>query len=130
MFNVDDFARLQFLEGRWKGEAPDGTPFYEEYDRPEPSVFRSRRFADASFGEHSDGSTITLKDGEVVSQWGEFTWRAASIDGDSASFDPVNAPSHFSWHRIDDMTLEARQRWTADGKEQRYTITMTRIAND
>ncbi|WP_306397419.1 hypothetical protein [Telluria beijingensis] len=130
MFNADDFARLQFLEGRWKGEAPDGTPFYEEYDRPEPSVFRSRRFTDATFSEHTDGSTITLKDGEVVSQWGEFTWRAAGIDGDSASFDPVNAPSHFSWHRIDDMTLEARQRWTADGKEQRYTITMTRIAND
>lgn len=130
MFSVDEFAHLDFLAGRWKGEAPDGTPFYEEYDRPEPTVFRSRRFTDATFSEHSDGSTITFQDGEVISQWGEFSWRAAAIDANSASFDPVNAPSHFSWHRIDDRTLEARQRWTADGKEQQYTISMTRIADN
>lgn len=130
MFSVDDFARLRFLEGRWRGEAPDGTPFHEQYDHPAPDVYRSRRFSDATFTEHSDGSTITFQDGEVVSQWGEFTWRASSIAPDAASFDPVNAPSHFSWHRIDTDTLEARQRWSADGKEQRYTITLTRIAND
>ena len=31
MFNIDEFARLRFLEGRWQGEAPDGSAFFEEY---------------------------------------------------------------------------------------------------
>jgi len=128
MFSIEDFARLQFLTGRWKGTTPDGKPFYEEYDRPEPTVFRSRRFTDASFAEHSDGSTITFQDGEVISQWGEFTWRAEDIGPDVAAFAPVNAPSHFAWHRIDADRLEARQRWEADGKEQRLTIALARIA--
>lgn len=127
MFNVDEFARLRFLEGRWQGEAPDGSAFFEEYDRPAPEMFRSRRYTSAAFTEHSDGSTIALRDGEVVAQWGEFTWRASTIETDGASFEPVSAPSQFSWRRIDDATLEAHQRWTSDGKEHQYTIQMKRI---
>lgn len=129
MFTVDQFSRLAFLSGRWQGATPDGKPFYEEYDQPEPTVFRSRRFGDATFSEYSDGSTITFADGEVIAQWGEFTWHASRIDDTAACFDPVNAPSHFSWHRLDGNRLEARQRWTADGKEQHYTIALTRIAS-
>lgn len=127
MLSFDDFSRLRFLEGRWKGETPDGTEFFEEYDHPEPNVFRSRRFKSAAFDESSDGSTIAWRDGEVVSQWGEFTWRATAIEADSAAFAPVNAPSHFEWHRVGDAAFEARQRWLADGKEQHLTIRMVRV---
>lgn len=128
MFSMDDFAQLQFLEGRWQGESPDGKAFFEQYDRPEPGVFRSRRFSDASFGEHSDGATISLRDGEVISQWNDYSWRASRIAPDAADFEPVNAPSRFSWRRVDDGTLEATQHWTAEGKEQQYTLRMTRLA--
>ncbi len=128
MFSMDDFAQLQFLEGRWKGESPDGKAFFEQYDRPEPGVFRSRRFPDAGFTEHSDGATISLQDGDVISQWNEYSWRATRIAPDGADFEPVNAPSRFSWRRVDDLTLEATQRWTAEGKEQQYTLQMTRLA--
>jgi len=127
MFNADEFARLRFLEGRWKGETPDGTEFFEVYDRPQPDTFRSRRFTSAAFTEHSDGSTIFLRDGEVTSQWGEFTWRASVIDDASATFEPVNAPSRFTWRRLDGATLEAHQRWSVDGKEQQLTIRMVRV---
>ena len=127
MFSLDDFSQLQFLEGRWRGIAPDGKEFFEEYDRPEPTVFRSQRFPDGDFGEHTDGATISFKDGEVISQWGEFTWKASSIGPDNAAFEPVNAPSQFTWRRVDDATLEARQRWSADGKEQEFTLQMTRM---
>ncbi len=127
MFSLDEFAQLQFLEGRWKGESPDGKEFFEQYDRPEPAVFRSRRFPDAGFTEHSDGATISFKDGEVVSQWNEFTWKASAIRADGADFAPVNAPSRFSWRRVDEATLEATQHWTAEGKEQQYTLRMTRV---
>lgn len=128
MFSFDDFAQLKFLEGRWRGVTADGKEFFEEYVHPEPMVFHSRRYPDASFERHSDGSTIRFEDGEVVSEWGEFRWRAAAIGPDRASFAPVNAPGDFDWHRVDADTLEAIQRWKADGKSQEYTIRLTRVA--
>jgi len=127
MFSFDDFAQLAFLEGRWRGVSADGKEFYEEYVRPEPTVFHSRRYPDASFDQHTEGSTIRFEEGEVVSQWGEFTWRAASIGPDSARFAPVNAPGEFDWHRVGADTLEAIQRWVADGKAQQYTMRLTRV---
>ena len=127
MFSLDDFSQLQFLEGRWRGTAPDGKEFFEQYDRPEPTVFRSRRFPDGDFAEHTDGATISFKDGEVISQWGEFSWKASRIGRDCADFEPISAPSHFTWRRVDEATLEAHQRWTADGKEHQHTIRLTRM---
>lgn len=127
MFSPEDFAQLQFLTGRWKGQSADGKDFYEEYERPEPNVFRSHRYASAAFDQRTDGSTISFQDGDVVSHWGEFSWKASSIGRDSAVFEPVNAPSRFEWRRVDDATLEAHQRWSADGKEQQHTIRMTRV---
>ena len=129
MFSLDDFGKLHFLEGRWKGQSPDGKEFYEQYDRPDQRTFRSRRFANDAFAEHSDGSTITFLDGEVLSEWGQFTWRASEIGAAHAIFAPVNAPSQFTWRRIDDSTLEAHQRWSTDGdgQEQQHTIRMTKV---
>lgn len=114
MFSFDDFAQLKFLEGRWRGVTADGKEFYEEYLHPEPTVFHSRRYPDDRFDQHTEGSTIRYEDGEVVSQWGEFTWRAASIGPDSARFAPERAPSEFDWRRIDADTLEATQHWNAE----------------
>jgi hypothetical protein len=127
MFSLDDFGKLQFLEGRWQGQSSDGKAFYEQYDRPDQRTFRSRRFSDAGFTEHSDGSTISFLDGEVLSSWGEFTWRASEIDAVHATFAPVQAPTQFTWRRIDDSTLEAHQRWSTDGNEQQLTIRMTKV---
>ena len=127
MFSIDDFAQLQFLVGRWRGESADGKPFYEEYDHPGPNLFQSHRYADESFVERTDGSTISFKDGEIISQWGDFTWRASRIGRDSAVFEPVSAPSRFEWRRVDEATLEAHQRWTAEGKEQQHTIRLARV---
>lgn len=127
MFSFDDFARLGFLEGYWKGEGADGKEFYEQYDRPEPGMFRSRRFASDAFDVHTEGSRITFHDGEVRSTWGTFSWRASSIGKDYATFEPINAPSRFTWRRVDESTLEAEQCWQAEGKEQQHTIRMTRV---
>jgi len=127
MFSIEDFAQLQFLVGRWRGESADGKPFYEEYDHPGPNVFQSHRYADESFVERTDGSTISFKDGEIISQWGDFTWRASRIGRDSAVFEPVSAPSRFEWRRVDEATLEAHQHWTAEGKEQQHTIRLARV---
>jgi len=56
MFTTADFLHLKFLEGRWEGIAPDGN----EYSLVSGSEMRSRRYADATFSEAQDGSTVVL----------------------------------------------------------------------
>jgi hypothetical protein len=127
MFSIDDFEKLQFLTGRWKGQSADGKAFYEEYVRPTTTMLRSHRATSPDFADRTDGSLIALENSEIVSTWGELSWRATEIGPDFATFEPITAPSWFSWHRIDDNTLEARQRLSADSKEAEHTIRLTRM---
>lgn len=129
MFTSADFAHLKFLEGRWKGTGPDGTAFYEAYDFVDVTTFRSRRYPDMRFTTPGDGSTVTLEAGEIISRWGEYSWRATSVTANEACFEPMNAPSSFCWRRTSDIAAEAVQQWTdGTGKEQRYAIPLERIA--
>lgn len=128
MFTQADFAQLRFLEGRWSGRAPDGSTFYEAYDFPADGQMRSRRFTNERFEEASDGSSIALADGVITSTWGEFTWRATEVSDGFVAFDPVNAPSRFSWRRVGDGRVDVVQNWTdAEGSPQTYTVPLTRI---
>lgn len=128
MFTQADFEQLRFLEGRWQGRAPDGSHFFEEYDFPDSATMRSRRFADATFAASTDGSTVTLEGGQIVSRWGEFSWTADSVQPGLVSFRPINAPSSFSWRRLDDDSVEVAQRWRdGDGVEQSYTVPLEKI---
>ena len=128
MYQQADFMQLQFLEGRWQGSGPDGKAFYEHYDFPDKTSMRSRRYADPSFGTATDSSSVTFQDGEIISRWGQFSWRANEIAEGKVCFAPVEAPSSFCWRRIDGARVEVTQRWTgADGKEQSVTMALQRI---
>ena len=128
MFTPNDFKQLRFLEGRWSGKAPDGSVFYEEYDFPNQAIMRSRRYADANFAEATDGSTVALKEGMVISTWGEFTWEASDLSENVASFRPINAPSSFTWRRLNQDAVEVTQNWTDEkGAAQSYSLTLTRV---
>ena len=128
MFTESSFAQIRFLEGKWKGVGPDGKEFFEEYVLAEPSLLKSIRHADASFSKATDGSTVALKDGTVVSTWGQFTWKASLISSTKACFEPINAPSSFCWERVDSDSVTVTQRWTdADGKEQSFVIKLSRF---
>lgn len=128
MFDEKAFANLQFLDGRWSGEGPDGKPFFELYDFPTPRTMRSRRYNSAAFDQSSDGSSVELKDGAIISTWGDFTWRATSISADEVQFEPVNAPSAFSWRKAGADEVAVTQRWTDEkGAPQTYTLTLTRV---
>lgn len=123
--SLDD---LDFLLGRWVGIGPDGKPFYEAYVRDDANTLRSERHADATFSKATDGSTVTVKDGEVTATWGEYVWRADRIAPGLASFVPVNAPSAFTWKQIDRDTVEVTQNWTdGAGKAQSYALRLTRV---
>lgn len=128
MFNEASFSQIKFLEGRWKGVGPDGKELFEEYVLAEPGVFRSMRHADSSFSKATDGSTVSLKDGEVVSTWDQFTWRAVHLSATKACFEPMNAPSSFCWERVTANEVSVTQRWKdADGKEQAFVLKLNRV---
>jgi hypothetical protein len=130
MFDRDDFAQLRFLEGRWQGQGPDGSAFYEQYDFPAEDTLRSQRFADETFAAAIDGSTVTLREGMVESRWGEFTWQASELSAERACFEPVNAPGGFCWQRVDDETVHAIQRWTdAQGQAQQMVLPLRRLVS-
>ncbi|MDH5831007.1 hypothetical protein QFW80_10820 [Luteimonas sp. M1R5S18] len=115
MFSLEQFHRLAFLEGRWIGTAPDGAEFHEEYAFTAPGALACTRHATAAFAEPVDTSTVTLLEGEVLSQWNVFRWRAVALDDGHARFEPVDAPSAFSWTRLADGRIEVVQRWTDEG---------------
>lgn len=129
MFNESSFAQIRFLEGKWQGVGPDGQEFFEEYVLVEPNLFRSMRHSDSSFSKVTDGSTVSLKEGVVISTWGQFTWKAASISASKACFEPINAPSSFCWELVAPDTVTVMQRWTeADGKEQSFSMKLNRYS--
>jgi hypothetical protein len=128
MFTESSFSQIRFLEGKWQGVGPDGKEFFDEYVLAEPRLLRSIRHADAGFNKATDGSTVALQDGEVISTWGPFTWRATSISASKACFEPINAPSAFCWEQVAPDVVSVTQRWTgADGKEASFVIRLTRL---
>jgi hypothetical protein len=119
---------LGFLVGRWSGQMPDGAVFFEEYAFGPDGGFRSRRYEDATFSASTDGSTVEQVGSDILSRWGSFTWRAVRLEDGFAEFEPVNAPSRFSWRRVDADRVEVSQRWVDDaGLSQSYSLILTRI---
>ncbi len=128
MYTQADLAKLEFLQGRWQGEAPDGSPFFEEYAFANPGELRSTRFTDARFVEAADGSTVRLEDGQLISRWNEFSRRASSLSEGEVCFEPVQAPSSFCWERVSADEVRVTQRWTdAEGAAQQYALSLRRI---
>ena len=127
MFTAQDLDKLDFLLGRWVGTGPDGKPFYEAYRRTSATTLVSERHADETFAQIVDGSTVALEDGRITSTWGEFTWTAERIEDGLASFAPANAPSAFTWRRVDHRTVEVTQNWTDEnGVAQSYALQLMR----
>jgi hypothetical protein len=129
VFSQAQFDQLGFLLGDWRGTAPDGSVFYERYQRGGPTELQSLRYATDAFAQASDGSTLSLADGRIEARWGEFTWQASRVDAAEACFEPVNAPSAFCWTAEGADRLTVTQRWTdAEGVAQSVQIAMTRVA--
>ena len=127
MFTADDLDKLDFLLGRWVCTGPDGKPFYEAYRRTDAATLVSERYSDATYFKIIDGSTVAYADGRFTSTWGEFTWTADRIEDGFASFVPANAPSAFTWRRVDARTVEVTQNWTDEnGVAQSYALQLTR----
>lgn len=106
-FSPEDFARLRWLEGSWRGQLPDGGFFHERYRFVDDSTIAMHGFADSTFANATDSSRITLR-GQTVANEGAARWVATALDSAGAAFAPDRgASNYFTW------TRESADRWTA-----------------
>ena len=120
-FSRQDFARLRWLEGSWRGRLPDGKYFHERYHFLDDSTIAMHGFADSTFASATDSSRITLRGQTIANEGAAARWVATTLDSSSVSFAPDRgASNHFVWSR------ESRDRWTATlrsaGEPPRLTV--------
>ncbi len=106
-YTAQDFGRLRWLEGSWRGRLPDGGYFYERYRLVDDSTIAMRAFPDSLFARVTDSSNITLRGGTVAAEGGA-RWVATRLDSDAVDFaSEGNASNNFTWKR------DSPDRWTA-----------------
>ena len=106
-YSAQDFGRLRWLEGSWRGRLPDGGYFYERYRLLDDSTIAMRAFPDSLFARVTDSSNITLRGGTVADEGGT-RWVATRLDPDAVDFaSEGNASNNFTWKR------DSPDRWTA-----------------
>jgi hypothetical protein len=97
----DAFGTLRWLEGRWRGTRPDGTPFYEGFRVVDDSTLYTFTFPDST-AETPDGSgVIALSGGLVVMERGGTRWVATEVRDGRVRFDSrAKAAASLTWDRL------------------------------
>ena len=107
-YSLQDFGRLRWLEGRWRGQLPDRSYFYERYHFLNDSTIGMHGFSDSTFARATDSATIALRGGTVTDAGAAAQWVATRLDSSVVDFAPVQrAYGPFSW------ASESPNRWTA-----------------
>lgn len=125
---LDDFRRLHWLAGDWRGFMADGQTFYERYEVPNDSTIVMTSYTDSTFRTAGDGSRITLRSGRVVSESETSRYVATRVDSTGADFSPERGNNAFTWTRESDTRWSATLRWTdRDGRPQTRVYALHRI---
>ena len=103
----DQFSGLKWLEGYWRGAAPDGPPFYERYVFADDSSISMYVFPDSTFSAPNDSAKVTLRAGTLRDSGRTASWVASYIDSTRVDFAPEwGATNTFTWQKDGDS-------WTA-----------------
>jgi hypothetical protein len=106
-YSVQDFGKLRWLEGSWRGRLPDGGYFFERYRVQDDSTIVMQSFSDSTFAQATDSARITFRDGTIADE-GSTRWVATQLDSNVVDFaSEQNAANGFSWER------ESPDRWKA-----------------
>lgn len=127
-YSLQDFARLRWLDGSWRGRLPDGGYFYEQYRLVDDSTIAMRGFPDSLFARVTDSSTIGFRGGTIASEGGT-RWVSTRLDSSAVDFaSERDASNNFTW------TRETPDRWTAtlrsidrQGRPQTTVYPMERV---
>lgn len=107
-YSLQNFGRLRWLEGSWRGQLPDRSYFYERYHFLNDSTISMHGFADSTFARATDSATIALRGGTVTDAGAAAQWVATRLDSSVVDFAPMQrAYGPFSW------ASESPNRWTA-----------------
>lgn len=113
---VADFGRLRWLEGRWRGNGNEATPFFEAYRFLDDSTIQSYTFPDSTFEAASDSGMIRLRGDTVTSGWPEAQYVAIAIDSTSVHFAALpGSANDFSWRYAGPGAWTARLTWDSAG---------------
>lgn len=128
-FALQDFRRLRWLAGRWRGFQPDGNTFYEEYRIVDDSTMAMYSFPDSTFVRPSDSSRVQLRGTTVSNESVAARWVATRLDSTGVDFAPQRgARNHFTWARESPTAWNATLRWTdAHGQAQRVVYALHRF---
>ena len=130
-YSIDDFSRLRWIEGRWRGNSPDGkSPFYEEYRFINDSTIAKYAFPDSTFGKASDSSRVQLRGGLIRDEGLKASWQVTRLDSTGADFAPDRgATNYFTWSPLSPTSWSATLRWTdKDGRPQTVEYVLHKFA--
>ncbi len=129
---LSDFQHLRWIEGRWRGEEPNGKPFFEGYRFENDSTIRSYSYADSVNSVPSDSGVIVLRKGEVSTGSEGARWVASELTARHVAFVPQRGVRNsFVWERTSADTWTATLRWpaAADRSAREVVYRMRRLSS-
>lgn len=128
-YTIDDFRRLHWMDGRWRGFLPDGKHFYEQYRVLNDSTILMTGYPDSTFAPVSDSGRISLRAGTVASEGATSRYVASRLDTTGVDFSPERgAKNAFTWARESADRWTATLRWTdRQGRPQTVVYALHRI---
>lgn len=109
---TDAFRMLGWLEGRWRGDQPNGLPFFEEYRFENDSTIRSFTYADSVTSTPTDSGAIVLRNSVVTTGSEGTRWAVRELSESRVGFEPqVGADNSFVWERVSSDAWTATLRW-------------------
>ena len=126
---LDEFRKLHWLAGRWRGFMADGKTFYESYEVQNDSTLVMSAYPDSTFSRASDNSRVMLRGGRVMNEGATARWVATRLDSTGVDFAPdQGARNAFTWTRESPTRWSATLRWTdRDGRPQTTVYALHRI---
>lgn len=126
----EDFQKLRWIVGSWRGEGEGQPAFYERYRFVDDSTLVSERFSDSRFRALKESTRFELRDHRVKTRGGSAPWIATGLDSVSAGFRAVSgATNNVVWQRHDANEWTAVLTWppTVDHPARAVTYHMKRV---
>ena len=100
----DDFAALEWLEGRWVGSGSGVDTFYESYRFTDEGTIEQTTWTDSTFRTQDARSTIEYRGGYVMkSRDGRVEAVVTDLDGEGVRFEFVEGGQPgYRWTRVSD----------------------------
>lgn len=126
------FARLKWLDGKWRGVGTSGTrqaPFYERYRFVDDSTLVFGSYADSTFTRVSGTGRHEARRGRLTNVGQGPRWIAVRLDEVTVVFAPLErAENWLTWRRESTDQWTAILEWkTAEGTERRLDYRMNGV---